>query len=77
MTKITSRNAIRQDVTGSMLFDFLIVGFAVFLLIRQVNRLKTEEKQSAVTTKDCPACFSAIAIKATRCPHCTSALTPV
>jgi large conductance mechanosensitive channel len=56
-------------------FDFLIVAFTVFMLIRQVNRLKGEEKPPAVTTKDCPFCLSAIALKATRCPHCTSAQT--
>jgi large conductance mechanosensitive channel len=56
-------------------FDFLIVAFAVFLLIRQVNRLKSEEKAPAATTKECPFCSSAIAITATRCPHCTSTLT--
>ena len=56
-------------------FDFLIVAFAVFMLIRQVNRLKGEEKPAAVTTKECPFCLSAIAIEATRCPHCTSGLT--
>ncbi len=53
-------------------FDFLIVAFAVFMLIRQVNRLKGEENPPAVMTKDCPFCLSAIAIQATRCPHCTS-----
>lgn len=58
-------------------FDFLIVAFAVFLLIRQVNRLKGEEKSPTVTTKECPFCFSAIAMQASRCPHCTSALTAV
>jgi large conductance mechanosensitive channel len=75
--KAAGAATINYGVFFNAAFDFLIVGFAVFLLIRQVNRLKREEKQPAVTTKDCPACFSAIAIKATRCPHCTSALTPV
>lgn len=56
-------------------FDFLIVAFAVFLLIRQVNRLMGKPKLPAETTKPCPFCCSTIAIKATRCPQCTSALT--
>ncbi len=56
------------------LSDFLIVAFAVFMLIRQVNRLKHAEKAPAATTKPCPYCFSNIAILATRCPQCTSAL---
>jgi large conductance mechanosensitive channel len=52
--------------------DFLIVAFAVFLLVRQVNRLRTKEMQPVPATKDCPFCVSAIPIKAVRCPHCTS-----
>lgn len=54
--------------------NFLIVAFAVFLLIRQVNRLKRAEAAApaAPTTKDCPQCFMSIPIKATRCAHCTS-----
>lgn len=59
--------------------NFVIVAFAVFLLIKQVNRLqrKAEEAPPAPaepTAKDCPYCFSSIPIKATRCPHCTSEL---
>jgi large conductance mechanosensitive channel len=56
--------------------DFVIVAFAIFLLIRQVNKLKRQpEPVSAVpTTKECPFCLSVIPIKATRCPHCTSEL---
>jgi large conductance mechanosensitive channel len=56
--------------------DFVIVAFAIFLLIRQVNRLKRQPAPAPAvpTTKDCPYCFSNIAIKAVRCPHCTSEL---
>ena len=55
--------------------SFLIVAFAVFLLIKSLNKLQIE-KPAAVeeTTKECPFCMSTIAIKATRCPNCTSAL---
>jgi large conductance mechanosensitive channel len=54
----------------------MIVAFAVFLLIKGINRLRREEKAPAAapTIKDCPRCFSAIPIQATRCPHCTSDL---
>ncbi|HTN43027.1 MAG TPA: large conductance mechanosensitive channel protein MscL [Nitrospiria bacterium] len=54
--------------------DFLIVSFVIFMLIRQINRLKKEPaaQPAAPTTRDCPYCFSAISIKATRCPHCTA-----
>jgi len=55
--------------------DFLIVAFAVFLMVRQVNKLKRAEPApapAAPTTKECAFCCSAIPIKATRCPNCTS-----
>ena len=54
--------------------SFMIVAFAVFLLIKAINKLQREKEQPAAdpTTKECPHCFSTIAIKATRCPHCTS-----
>lgn len=53
--------------------SFLIVAFAVFLLIRAINRLHRAE-EAAPTTRECPRCLSTIAIKATRCPQCTSEL---
>jgi large conductance mechanosensitive channel len=61
------------------IFDFIIVAFAIFLLVRQVNRFqrKKEEAAPVPTTKDCPYCLSAIPIKAVRCPHCTSELKAV
>ncbi len=52
--------------------NFLIVAFAIFLLVKQVNRLKDPEPAAEVATKDCPYCATAIPLKATRCPHCTS-----
>jgi large conductance mechanosensitive channel len=55
--------------------NFLIVGFAVFLLVKQVNRLKRNEPVPAPTTRECRFCCTAIPMKATRCPHCTSELT--
>ena len=59
--------------------SFLIVAFAVFLLIKTINKLqekmeKKEAKEVAVTTKTCPYCCSEIPLNATRCPHCTSEL---
>jgi large conductance mechanosensitive channel len=56
--------------------SFLIVAFAVFLLVKQINTLKRKEEAPAAvpTTKECSFCLSAVALKATRCPHCTSEL---
>jgi len=62
------------------IIDFLIVGFAIFFVIKQLNRLKklTDKKEEEsevikeITTKECPKCFSEISLKATRCPCCTS-----
>ncbi len=56
-------------------FEFIIVAFAVFLLVRQINRLKKEAPPPPPNTKDCPYCISVIPVTATRCPHCTSQLT--
>jgi len=54
--------------------SFLIVAFAIFLLIRGMNAMRRQQEgpPAAPTTKECPFCFSAIAIKASRCPQCTS-----
>ena len=58
------------------LVSFLIVAFAVFILVRAMVRLQQKEEAPppAPTTKDCPYCFTGIPIKAVRCPHCTSEL---
>ena len=58
--------------------SFVIVAFAVFMLIRAMNKLKRKEeaKVEEPTTRDCPFCFSSIPLKASRCPHCTSEVTP-
>jgi len=55
--------------------DFLIVAFAVFLLVRQINALKAKPAVVLPNTKECPFCFSTIPLKASRCPQCTSQLT--
>jgi large conductance mechanosensitive channel len=54
--------------------DFLIVAFAIFLLVRQVNRWNKPAPAAAPTTKKCPRCATEIPLEATRCPHCTSEL---
>lgn len=58
----------------SLIIDFIIVAFVLFLVIRQVNKLRKPAAAAAPTTKDCPHCQTAIPLKATRCPNCTSQL---
>ncbi|RJP63337.1 MAG: large conductance mechanosensitive channel protein MscL [Ignavibacteriales bacterium] len=57
--------------------SFLIVAWAIFVLVKGMNRLKKKEAEvpAEATTKECPYCFNTISIKATRCPACTSSLT--
>jgi large conductance mechanosensitive channel len=56
--------------------DFIIIALVVFLMVRGINRLhkKEPEKAASPTTKECPHCFTAIPLKARRCPNCTSEL---
>jgi len=59
------------------IINFLIVAFAVFMLVRGMNKLMAKDKApapAAPTTKECPFCFSTISIKAVKCPNCTSEL---
>ncbi len=58
------------------IINFLIIAFVIFLIIRTANRLKKEEEAPPAepTTRNCPYCTMEIAIKASRCPHCTSQL---
>ena len=67
---------INYGVFLNNIFSFLIVAFAIFLLIKSINKMKREEEVAPAdpTTKDCPKCFSEISIKASRCGHCTSEL---
>jgi large conductance mechanosensitive channel len=67
---------VNYGVFVNTVISFVIVAFAVYLLIRGINRMrrKEEEPTAEPTTKECPYCFSTVPIKATRCPNCTSAL---
>lgn len=56
------------------IIDFIIIAFVIFLIVKAVNKMKKAPAPADPTTKDCPYCFSAISIKATRCPNCTSEL---
>jgi large conductance mechanosensitive channel len=66
--------AIAYGVFLNAIISFLIVAFAVFLLVKGINRIKREKEAppAEVTTKECPHCCLQIPLKATRCPSCTS-----
>jgi large conductance mechanosensitive channel len=72
---LNEKTAVKYGVFINTTLDFVIVAFAIFLVIKQVNRLKKAPPPADPTTKECPRCCSTIAIKASRCPHCTSELT--
>lgn len=67
---------INYGVFLNNIIDFLIVAFAIFLVIRQINKLRKQPAPAPVepTTKECPFCKSTISIAATRCAFCTSEL---
>jgi len=56
------------------IIDFIIVAFAVFMLVKQINRFRREKPVETPSTKECPYCLSAVPLKAIRCAHCTSDL---
>jgi large conductance mechanosensitive channel len=64
---------VNYGVFINTVIDFVIVAFVIFLIVKQMNRLKAPAPAPAApTTKDCPYCLMPIPIKASRCPHCTS-----
>jgi large conductance mechanosensitive channel len=65
---------LNYGVFLNSVISFLIVAFAVFLLVRGINRLKRKEEAAPPppTTRECPRCLSVIPKQATRCAHCTS-----
>ena len=67
---------INYGVFLNTVIEFVIVAFALFVLIKQVNRLQRqpEEAQTAPASKVCPYCYTEIPMAATRCPNCTSQL---
>ena len=70
--KAAGAPTINYGVFLQATLDFIIIAFVIFLLVKQINRLKKPAPVAAPTTKDCPQCLSAIPIKATKCAHCTS-----
>ena len=73
-TKVVS---IQYGLFINNIFDFLIVAFCIFLVVKAMNAMKRKEEAApeAPMQKDCPQCCSEIPIKANRCPNCTSELS--
>jgi len=63
---------INYGIFINTVIDFVIVAFAIFMLIRAMNQLKRKEEPAAPTTKECPECLSTIPLAAKKCAHCTS-----
>jgi large conductance mechanosensitive channel len=75
--KAAGAATLNYGVFLNTVINFLIVAFAVFLLVREVNRFVAKPAPAAApTTRDCPYCLSSVPIKATKCAHCTSELRP-
>jgi len=72
--KAAKAPTINYGVFLNAVINFVIVAFAVFVVIKQINRFKRKPEEKPVDTKSCTYCISAIPIKATRCPNCTSQL---
>lgn len=74
--KAAGAATINYGVFLNTVLDFLIVAFAIFLLIRQINRMTREPEAApgAPSTKECPHCLSTIHLEATRCAYCTSVI---
>ena len=74
--KAAGAATISYGVFINHIIDFTVVAFAVFILVRQVNRMKRQPEAvpAEPTTKECPYCLSTIPLKAIRCLHCTSEL---
>jgi large conductance mechanosensitive channel len=74
--KAAGATTLNYGIFINSIVSFAIVAWVIFLLIKAINELKRKEAAppSEPTTKDCPHCFSKVAIKATRCPACTSEL---
>ena len=76
VAKAAGAVTINYGVFMNTIISFIIVAFAVFLLVRNINKLKRQEETTpaVVTTRECPYCLSVIPVKAVRCAHCTSEL---
>lgn len=65
-------STINYGIFLNHVIDFIIVAFVVFMLIRQINKLKHKEEAVKAEARKCPYCFSEVHLKASRCPSCSS-----
>lgn len=72
VAKTAGAPTINYGIFFNTILDFIVVAFVIFLVVRQINRMRRESP----TTRECPYCASLIPIKATRCPSCTSQVQP-
>jgi large conductance mechanosensitive channel len=72
--KAAGAASINYGLFLNTVIDFLIVAFVIFIVVKQVNKVKRPVPVAPPSTRDCPYCLSAIPAKATRCAHCTSEL---
>jgi len=75
LAKKAGAPTINYGVFINAVLDFILVAFAVFVVVRQINRWKDQPVPAAPDTRECPFCLSTIPIKAVRCGHCTSEIT--
>jgi large conductance mechanosensitive channel len=68
---------INYGIFINTIISFIIVAFALFVVIRQMNALRRPAPAAAPTTRECPQCLSSVPIKAKRCLYCTSELQPM
>jgi large conductance mechanosensitive channel len=74
--KAAGAPTVNYGVFINSILEFLIIAFAVFILVKAVNRIKRKPEEKPADTTECTYCCSKIPIKATRCPACTSQLNP-
>jgi large conductance mechanosensitive channel len=74
VAKAAGAATLNYGIFFNHIINFLIIAFAIFILIKQINRVQGPAPAAAPVTKDCPYCLSAVPLKATKCAHCTSEL---